>query len=134
MAGLGTVAARLARVLAAVGPPIAVVGVWRDVVMNHPVLAVILLGMYEILVAVLLFAGKIAAELRERWQKRIVNRLDRALGQRVSRFDKHYREFMLASLRFIDLKGLATIGPHNPELDEVFVDVSLAFREPSQGL
>ncbi|MGH3809834.1 MAG: hypothetical protein ACRDRU_25085 [Pseudonocardiaceae bacterium] len=82
MAGLGTVAARLARVLAAVGPPIAVVGVWRDVVMNHPVLAVILLGMYEILVAVLLFAGKIAAELRERWQKRIVNRLDRALGQR----------------------------------------------------
>lgn len=101
--------------------------------MNHPVLAVVLLGVYEVLVAVLLFAGKIATELRERWQERIVNRLDRALGQRLARFDKRYREFVLASLRFIDLKGLATPGPHTPELDEVFVDVSLAFREPSQA-
>ena len=61
MAGMDTVAARVAGVLAMAAPPVAVAGVWRDVVMNHPVLAVVLLGMYEILVAVLLFAGKIAA-------------------------------------------------------------------------
>lgn len=71
--------------------------------------------------------------MRERWQERIVNHLDQALGQRLSRFDKRYREFMLGSLRFIDLKGLATGGFYTPELDEVFVDVSLAFREPSQA-
>lgn len=133
MAGMDTMAARLAGVLAAVGPPVAVVGVWRDVVMNHPVLAVVLLGGYETLVAMLFFAGKIATELQKRWQERIVNRLDRALGQRFTRFDKRYREFVLGSLRFIDLKGLATVGFYTPELDEVFVDVSLAFREPNQA-
>jgi NACHT domain len=130
---LDTVAARLAGVLAAVGLPVAVVGVWRDVVVNHPVLAVVLLVVYEALVAVLLFTGKITTELRGRWQERIVDRLDRALWQRFSRFGKHYREFVLASLRFIDLKGLATAGFYTPELDEVFVDVSLAFREPIQA-
>ncbi len=33
-------------------------------------------------------------------------------------------------MRFIDLKGLATVGYFTPELDDVFVDVSLAFRAP----
>lgn len=137
MAGLGTVAARLAVMLAAVGPPVAVAGVWRDVVMKHPLLAVVLLGVYEILVAVLLFAGKIAGELLERRQEPIVNRLDRSSVQWMSRFDKRYRkryrEFMLASTRFIDLKCLATAGFYTPELDEVFIDVSLAFRAPNQA-
>jgi predicted NACHT family NTPase len=77
----------------------------------------------------LLFAGKIAAELWKRRQKRFVNRLD----QQISGFGKRYREFVLASLRFIDLKGLATAGFYTPELDEVFIDVSLAPREPNQA-
>ena len=33
-------------------------------------------------------------------------------------------------MRFIDLKGLATVGYFTPELEDVFVDVSLAFRAP----
>ena len=132
MAGWSTVAARLTAILAVVGPPAAVAGLLLDAVMNHPVLAVVLLGVYEVLVAVLLFAGKIAAKLQKRWQDPIVDHLERAFRQRFSRFDKRYREFVLASLRFIDLKGLATVGFYTPELDEVFVDVSLAFREPNQ--
>ena len=56
----------------------------------------------------------------------------RALGRWASRFDRRYREFVLGSLRFIDLKGLATVGYYTPELDEVFIDVSLAFRAPNQ--
>ena len=36
------------------------------------------------------------------------------------------------SLRFIDVKGLATVGFYTPELDDVFVDVSLAYRAPHQ--
>jgi hypothetical protein len=101
--------------------------------MNHPVLTVVLLGFYESVVAALLFARKILAGLRERWQERIVNHLDRALRQWISRFGQRYREFMLDSLRVIDLEGLATVGFYTPELDEVFVDVSLAPREPNQA-
>ncbi|MGH3914524.1 MAG: NACHT domain-containing protein, partial [Pseudonocardiaceae bacterium] len=132
MVGMGTVAARVAGVLAAVGPPAVVVSVWRDAMTNHVVLAAILLVGYEVLIAILLFAGKIITDLRDRWQERIVNRLDRALEQRLTRFAKRYREFVLGSMRYIDLKGLATVGFYTPELDEVFVDVSLAFREPNQ--
>ncbi|MGH3802211.1 MAG: NACHT domain-containing protein [Pseudonocardiaceae bacterium] len=133
MAVLSTVPARLAGALTAVGPPVAVAGVWRDGVMNHPVLAVVLLVGYEILVALLLFAGKIGTELQKRWQERIVNRADPALQRLLSQFDKRYREFVLVSLRLIDLKGLATAGFYTPELDEVFVDVSLAYRDPNQA-
>ncbi|MGH3941723.1 MAG: NACHT domain-containing protein [Pseudonocardiaceae bacterium] len=129
---MGTVAKRVA-VVVAVGMPAAVAGVWRDAVLDRPVFAVVLLGGYEILIAMVLFAGKIAAELRERWRPRIVDRLDRVLVQRITRFGKRYRDFMLGSLRVIDLKGLATVGFYTPELDEVFVDVSLAFREPNQA-
>jgi len=51
---------------------------------------------------------------------------------RSSRFDRRYREFVLSSLRFIDERGLATTGFITPELDEVFVDVSLAYRAAHQ--
>jgi NACHT domain len=48
----------------------------------------------------------------------------------ISRFDRDYRAFVLAGLRFIDQKGLATVGPFAPELDDVYVDVSLVPRSP----
>jgi hypothetical protein len=54
------------------------------------------------------------------------------LLRRTSSFNSQYRNFMLADLRFIDIKGLATIGFYTPELDEVFVDVGLAYRAPNQ--
>jgi len=45
-----------------------------------------------------------------RWRDRLVNGIDNALGRRFSRFDRRYREFVSGSLRYIDVKGLATIG------------------------
>ena len=132
MAGKGGLAARIGWFVAASGPPIAVAGVWRDLVVDHPVFAVVLFIVYELLVAAVVFAGEIIGELRKRWRDRIVAIVDPALGRWVSRFDGRYREFVLGSLRFIDLKGLATVGYYTPELDEVFVDVSLAFRAPNQ--
>ena len=61
-----------------------------------------------------------------------VQRSHRKAGLRswISRFDRAYRAFILAGLRFIDQKGLATVGPFTPELDDVYVDVSLARRPP----
>ncbi|MGH3695748.1 MAG: NACHT domain-containing protein [Pseudonocardiaceae bacterium] len=133
MAGTGMMSARGAGWLALAISPAAVVGLWWDALMKHPVLTVGLLGFYESAVAAPLFAGKIVAGLREGRQERIVSWLDRALGQRISRFGQRYREFMLGSLRVIDLGGLATAGFHTPELDDVFVEVSLALEEPSQA-
>ncbi|WP_158226875.1 NACHT domain-containing protein [Amycolatopsis vastitatis] len=97
---------------------------------GRPVPAVLLLAGYTLVAGVLAVTGEIARELRGRWRARIVDRVDRWLVRRLSLFGRRYRDFLLGSLRFIDLKGLATIGFHTPELDEVFVDVSLTFRPP----
>lgn len=67
--------------------------------------------------------------LRKRWRDRVVDLLDHALGRRLSRFGRRYQEFVLA-WPYIDVKGLATAGDHTPELDEVYVDLSLAPRPP----
>ncbi|WP_162794837.1 NACHT domain-containing protein [Nonomuraea lactucae] len=45
-------------------------------------------------------------------------------------FGRQYAQYVLSSLRFIDQKGLPTVGFHTPELDEVFVEVHLARRAP----
>lgn len=47
-----------------------------------------------------------------------------------SGFDRRYRDFVADGLRYIDLKGLATVGFYTPELDEVFVDLSLTPSPP----
>jgi hypothetical protein len=68
--------------------------------------------------------------LWSRWRTRIVDHLDDSLRRHATKFGGRYNEHLLSSLRFIDLKGLATVGFYTPELDEVFVDVTLAYRPP----
>jgi predicted NACHT family NTPase len=125
--GWPTAIAWLATVIA---PPAVAGGVWRQFVSVH-VFAALAIGVaYEVTVAVVGFFAVIARDVSSRWQERLVERLDLALRRKFSGFEKEYREFLLGGLRFIDLKGLATIGPFTPELDEVFVDVSLVSRSP----
>jgi hypothetical protein len=120
-----------------IAPPALAGGVWSQFVAHHALLALGYFVAYETAVAIVGFVAVIVREISFRWQGRLTENLDLAIRRRVSRFDDHYREFLLAGLRFVDLKGLATIGPFTPELDEVFVDVSLVFRPPhliSQGV
>lgn len=119
-------------VVAAVGPLVAVAAQWEHVMPGHSAIKVVILAGYEVLLAVVGFTRGVASELRKRWQQRAVEHVDQALVRRISSFNSLYRDFMLADLRFIDIKGLATIGFYTPELDEVFVDVGLAYRAPNQ--
>ncbi|GAA1988555.1 NACHT domain-containing protein [Amycolatopsis minnesotensis] len=113
-------------------PPGATAGLWSGWVHEHSVLAVVLLILYEGVLAVLSFAKGVWSELLERWRARLVDRIDQSLGRKLVRFDRRYREFVLGTLRFVDLKGLATIGPYAPQLDEVFVEPWLVPRSPHQ--
>ncbi|HEX3785599.1 MAG TPA: NACHT domain-containing protein [Pseudonocardiaceae bacterium] len=124
--------ARVGFVLAILGPPAVATGVWRAFVESHPLVSVGLLLAYEAVLALLRFSGEIAGDLRQRWRQRLVDNIDAALRRQLSHFGARYREAMLNSLRIVDLKGLETSGIYTPELDEVFVDVTLAFRAPNQ--
>lgn len=76
--------------------------------------------------------GWIYRELVNRWRTRAVDAIDAAVTRRVNRYYVRYREHMLASVRYVDVKGLPTVGFHTPELADVFVDVSLDYRAPHQ--
>jgi hypothetical protein len=104
--------------------------VWWQPVGHHPVAAIAAGVAYEARVGGVGFVAGVAGELAARWRTRLVDGLDRALQRNVSRFGRRYRDWVKAGLRFIDVKGLATVGPFTPELDEVFVDVSLTPRPP----
>jgi hypothetical protein len=69
-----------------------------------------------------------AGESPAGWAGRFVRVVDRRF--RFSGFDRRYRDFVAGGLRYIDLKGLATVGFYTPELDEVFVDLSLTPSPP----
>jgi NACHT domain len=84
------------------------------------------------LVPVALAFTFIPKELWKRLRWRILDRVEVGLLRGFSRFPGRYREFVLTKQRHIDLKGLATVGFYNPELAEVFVDVSLAYRAPHE--
>jgi hypothetical protein len=119
---VGRWTARIGWFVAAVAPPL--VGFWQHIAAGHPVVAGVAVVVYE---GVLGVGGAVAT----RWRDRLVDRVDNALGRRFSSFDRRYREFVSGSLRYIDVKGLATIGFYTPELDEVFVDVRVAPSPPS---
>ncbi|MFC5290950.1 NACHT domain-containing protein [Actinokineospora guangxiensis] len=75
-------------------------------------------------------AAATGGALWKRSQARLVDRLDKRIGTWFTTFDRRYRAHVMASLRFVDLKGLATVGFANPELDEVYVDVGLEPKAP----
>jgi NACHT domain len=122
--------ARVMWIAALLVPPGALAVVWRELMIRHPVIAAVLVVLYEILVAVVGFLAGVAGDIAARWQTRLADRLDGFLRQRMSRFDARYRSFVLAALRFVDHKGLATVGPFIPEMDEVFVDVNVVSQVP----
>ncbi|GGM83263.1 hypothetical protein GCM10011609_18970 [Lentzea pudingi] len=119
----------------AIAPPAAAFAFLQTWAKAHPVLALVVLVAYEAVVLGLGFAGKLvggtADELNKRWKDDLARTIDEGTRRRFSGFERRYRESVLGSLRFIDLKGLATMGFYTPELDEVFVDVSLAHSDPT---
>lgn len=115
--------------LLALGVPAAAATVWQDMVLQYSLVAVLLVLAYEGALAVV--AGVVAGPVARRLTQ-ASTAVDRALGRRLSRYARAYREHMRTWQRFVDSKGLATVGDHVPELDRVFVDVSLAPRPPHQ--
>jgi hypothetical protein len=113
-------------------PPTVAGGLGQQFIAHHAVLAIAIGVAYEAAVAVCGFFAVIARDVSSRWQKRLADDIDLFLQRKASRFERRYREFVLGGLRFMDHKGLATVDPFTPELDAVFVNVSLIPRPPQQ--
>jgi hypothetical protein len=132
MAGGTKQAGFVAWLVAFVVPPAVAGKLGQQFVAQHSGWAVVIVVAYEAVVAVGGFFTVIAHDVSSRWQARFADRIDLFLQSKAARFERRYREFVRASLRFMDHKGLATVGSFTPELDAVFVDVSLVPRPPQQ--
>jgi hypothetical protein len=123
---------RIGWLLAAVGVPSAVAATGRHELARHPVLAVLLLLTYWTVLVAARFAGTVWAKLSDIWSDRVAEHVDQAWTRRFSHFGQRYTDYVLGSVRFIDQKGLPTVGFYTPDLNEVFVHVSLVWRAPHQ--
>jgi hypothetical protein len=113
-------------------PPSAVAAVAHHFVRAHPVIAVFSITAYWAAVTVGRFAAGMARDLIQRRRASWLEGADRALGIRLTRFKGKYLDHLARSLQKIDQKGLSTPGFYTPDLDDVFIDVSLAARAPNQ--
>jgi hypothetical protein len=111
-------------------PPIFAASARPEWALKHPWIAIPIIIGYEGLLLIIRFASRVWRDLEGRWSDRLTDYIDLLLIRRFSSFGRKYREHMRSSNRFIDLKGLATLGDYTPQFDEVFVDVSLASRPP----
>jgi hypothetical protein len=118
--------------LAALGVPSAVAATSRHQVPRHPVLAALLLLTYWSVLIAARFAGAVWAKLSDVWSDRVAEHVDQAWARRFSNFSQRYTSYVLSSVRFIDQRGLPTVGFYTPDLDDVFVDLSLVRRAPHQ--
>jgi hypothetical protein len=113
-------------------PPSAVAALAHGLVRAHPVIAVLSLIAYCVVVTVGRFVVGMARDLVQRRRASWIEGVDRALGIRLTRFKGKYLNHLAQSLHKIDQKGLSTPGFYTPDLDDVYIDVSLAVRAPNQ--
>jgi NACHT domain len=100
---------------------------------GRPVLALWLLVLCEAAVTILCYLGDIIGDVAAKWRERAVKGLDQAVLRWLSGFGRKYRDFMLPLLRASEAQGPANTGFYQPDLEEIFVDVSLEPRSPDKA-
>ncbi|GAA3437714.1 hypothetical protein GCM10018954_073280 [Kutzneria kofuensis] len=100
---------------------------------GRPGLAFWLLVLCEAAVAALVYAADIVGDVAAKWKERAVKGLDQAVLRWLSGFGRKYRDFMLPLLRASEAQGPANTGFYQPDLEEIFVDVSLEPRSPDKA-
>lgn len=121
----------VAVILAIAAPAVLSIYRWTWIT-HHQITSTILGAGYATCLLFINFFGQVWASLRTKWVERLSNRIDSAASRRISGFERRYLQFVQQTHRFVDQKGLATLGDRTPELNDVFVDVSLATRSPQQ--
>jgi hypothetical protein len=119
-------------VVTVAAPPAVLALVGKHWIGTHPVISVALLLVYWLVLGIARFAGQIWEDLRGGWASQISAWINQVVLWRLSQFERNYRNLVEEYCRYADQTGLLSIGAKAPELDDVFVDVSLAPRPPQQ--
>ena len=111
-------------ILAGIGFPTAF-GVGYQATQN-PVQALAIMLVYGIVVGVIGFLTKVWQRLEGRWVERVADTIDASILSISAKYHPHYCQYIRYKYRTFDVKGLSTQGPHSLELEQVFVQLSVA--------
>jgi hypothetical protein len=114
--------------LGALGLPSALAGVEWRAIQRHPILGVLWVVGSIFCVVMVWWAREL---WRTSYRDRAVSWTVRDIDRRITRFGGRYRSHLLEYLLRVDLRGLPA-GAHTPELDKVYVDVSVEVRAPGR--
>jgi len=115
--------------LTTLGVPATAIALFKDVLAPWPLWAKGLLGAAWLVL--FLVAGlwtEAWSHLRTKWGKDLALWIDETVRNFFSRYRRRYLEHVYYQNRDFDVKGLSTHGPYNLELEDVFVDLTIAAR------
>jgi hypothetical protein len=112
-------------------PSLAIVSLWQAAP-RSPIGTIAITASYEVFLGVGVVASKIFSGPLNRRTEQVGALVDRAIGQRISRYKRYYRNYVADELQFTDVKGQPTGGPFTPELNDVYVDLSLVPKSAFQ--
>src|SRR5262245_29832474 len=123
--GMRALLAKIGIALAALGPPALIAaGLWPDV-RAHPIAGIAAVAGYWLLLAIFGFLRRVGSAVQDRWVDRLAAVVDDWLTALVAGHRGRYVKRLAASLRYVDMQGLATLGEDALGLQDVYVDVSL---------
>ncbi|MGC4785041.1 NACHT domain-containing protein [Micromonospora zamorensis] len=108
----------------AAGGPIAALVVHPELRAN-PWLAFLLVLLYELILVAIGFLSAVLRNLHDQWVNRAAEALDGWFQRRVSTFTTRYLRYIVASTRYLDVKGLSTQGEYTLEMKDVLVRLAL---------
>jgi lipopolysaccharide/colanic/teichoic acid biosynthesis glycosyltransferase len=85
----------------------------------------IILALYEFTLLIIKFGSDVLGGLQGRWTTRTTERLDAWLQRKFSSFTRAYMRYVTAATKYMDVKGLTTVGEHILEMQDVLVRLSL---------
>ncbi|MEU8227767.1 NACHT domain-containing protein [Kribbella sp. NPDC048915] len=117
---------RVVPILVAFGPPVAVSGWLWSKVQQNPVVSILVLMSYWFLVAVVQFVFRVSRAVGDLWIPRTAAAVDHRVSAFLMSYRARYLSQLLASVRDVELLGMATQGEFSLQLRQVYVDVSMA--------
>ncbi len=88
-------------------------------------ISIIITILYEIVVLIGGFMGKVWQRLGDKWAERFADWIDLTIQSLFSGYRKRYLKHLIYQHRSFDVKGLSTQGPYNLELEGVYVQLNI---------
>ncbi len=120
--------------VAVFGPPSAAVLTFTHAVTQNPWLTAILIVIYELLVFLVTFFGKVWQRLEDPSAQGIADWIKSRVGEWHAGYRRQYYQRLIYRCRHLENKGLTTQSPFAPELEQVFVDLRLEETTPQSAL